>query len=101
MPAGYGLSWWLNSKESTCNTGNAGLIPGFDDPLKKKMTIHSSILFCFFHSSVLIWEIPRTEDPGGLPSLGLQRVRHDIVTKPAPPLAGYIAKESSVMFASL
>ena len=53
------------------------------------------------HSSILIWEIPWAEEPGGLPSVGLQRVRHDIVTKPAPPLAGYIAKESFVMFASL
>ena len=29
------------------------------------------------HSSVLAWRIPGTEDPGGLPSLGLHRVGHD------------------------
>ena len=29
------------------------------------------------HSSVLAWRIPGTEEPGGLPSLGLHRVRHD------------------------
>ena len=29
------------------------------------------------HSSVLAWRIPGTEDPGGLPSMGLHRVRHD------------------------
>ena len=29
------------------------------------------------HSSVLAWQIPWTEEPGGLPSLGLHRVRHD------------------------
>ena len=29
------------------------------------------------HSSVLAWRIPGMEHPGGLPSLGLQRVRHD------------------------
>ena len=92
MPAGYVLSWWLSSKESTYNAEDAGLIPGSEDPLGKQMAIHSSIL---------IWEIPWAEEPGGLPSVGLQRVRHDIVTKPAPPLAGYIAKESFVMFASL
>ena len=30
------------------------------------------------HSSVLAWRIPRTEEPGGLQSMGLQRVRHDL-----------------------
>ena len=29
------------------------------------------------HSSVLVWEILWTEEPGGLQSMGLQRVRHD------------------------
>ena len=29
------------------------------------------------HSSVLAWRIPRTGEPGGLPSLGSHRVRHD------------------------
>ena len=29
------------------------------------------------HSSVLAWKIPRTEEPGGLQSMGLQRVGHD------------------------
>ena len=29
------------------------------------------------HSSVLAWEIPGTEEPGGLPSMGSHRVRHD------------------------
>ena len=29
------------------------------------------------HSSVLAWRIPGMEEPGGLPSLGLHRVRHD------------------------
>ena len=39
-----------------------------EDLLKKEMETHSSILF---------WEIPRTEEPGGLQSMGLQRVGHD------------------------
>ena len=34
-----------------------------EDPLEKEMAIHSSIL---------TWEIPWTEDPGGLQSMGLQ-----------------------------
>ena len=29
------------------------------------------------HSSVLAWEIPQIEEPGGLQSMGLQRVGHD------------------------
>ena len=29
------------------------------------------------HSSVLAWRIPGAEEPGGLQSMGLQRVRHD------------------------
>ena len=29
------------------------------------------------HSSVLAWRIPGTGEPGGLPSLGLHRVKHD------------------------
>ena len=41
---------------------------GQEDPLEKAMAIHSSI-FSF--------EIPRTEDPGGLQSMGSQRVGHD------------------------
>ena len=44
---------------------------GGEDPLEKEMAAHSSIL---------AWEIPWTEDPGGLQSMGLQRVRHLIDT---------------------
>ena len=45
---------------------------GWEDPPEEDMVTHTSIL---------IWEIPRTEEPGGLQSMGLQRVRHDLVTK--------------------
>ena len=38
---------------------------GWEDPLKKGMVTQSSIL---------AWEIPWTEEPGGLLSMGLQRV---------------------------
>ena len=40
----------------------------------------SKVTFCkemATHSSVLAWRIPGTEEPGGLPSLGSHRVRHD------------------------
>ena len=33
------------------------------------------------HSSILAWRIPRTEEPGGLHSMGSQRVGHDSVTQ--------------------
>ena len=33
------------------------------------------------YSSFLVWEIPRTEEPGGLQSMGLQTVVPDLVTK--------------------
>ena len=39
-----------------------------EDPLKEKMASHSSIL---------AWEIPWTEEPGRLQSMGSQRVGHD------------------------
>ena len=45
---------------------------GQEDPLEKKMVTHSSIL---------AWEIPWTEEPGGLRSKGLQKVRHNLATK--------------------
>ena len=41
---------------------------GREDPLEKEMAAHSS---------VLAWRIPWTEEPGGLQSMGSQRVRHD------------------------
>ena len=33
------------------------------------------------HSRILAWEIPWTEEPGGLVFMGLQRVGHDLTTK--------------------
>ena len=41
---------------------------GWEDPLEKEMATHSSIL---------AGEIPWTEEPGGLQSMGLQSVGHD------------------------
>ena len=41
---------------------------GWEDPLEKGMTTHSSIL---------AWRIPWTEKPDGLQFMGLQRVGHD------------------------
>ena len=44
---------------------------GWDDPLEEELATHSSIL---------AWRIPWTEESGGLPSIGSQRVRHDLAT---------------------
>ena len=33
------------------------------------------------HSSILAWEVPWTEEPGGLQSMGSLRVGHNLVTK--------------------
>ena len=41
---------------------------GLEDPLEEGMATHSIIL---------AWGIPWTEEPGGLQSIGLQRVGHD------------------------
>ena len=41
---------------------------GWEDPLEKQMATHSSIL---------AWKISWTEKPGGLQSMGSQRVEHD------------------------
>ena len=44
---------------------------GWEDPLEKETAAHSSIL---------VWKIPWTADPGRLQSMGLQRVGHDWAT---------------------
>ena len=57
-----------DGKESACNAGGPSLILGQEDPLEKGTAAHSSIL---------VWRIPRTEEPGQ--SMGLQRVGHGSV----------------------
>ena len=58
-------------KESTCNAGDLGLIPGLGrSPGGGKAT----------HTSILAWKIQWTEEPGGLQSMGSQRAGHDWVT---------------------
>ena len=57
-----------DGEESACNAGDPGLIPGSG---------RSSGGGQATHSSILAWGIPRTEEPGGLQSMGSQRVGHD------------------------
>ena len=54
------------------NAGDVGWIPGLVRSLEKEMVTHSSIL---------VWEIPWTEEPGGPQSMVSQRVGQDLVTK--------------------
>ena len=51
------------------------------DPLEKEMATHSSIL---------AWEIPGTGEPGGLQLVGLQRVRHNLLTKHNKNAGGFM-----------
>ena len=57
-----------DSKESACNAGDLGLIPGSGRSPEEKMATHSN---------VLDWRIPWTEEPGRLQSTGSQRVGHN------------------------
>ena len=57
-----------NLPSSASDLGNAGLIPGLEDPLEESMATHSSIL---------AWEVPWTEEPGRLQSMWSQRVGYD------------------------
>ena len=55
-------------KETACNAGDLGLIPESGRSPEKGMATHSS---------TLAWRILRPEEPGGLLSMGLQRVRQE------------------------
>ena len=58
-------------KNPPANAGDVrdvGLIPGWEDPLEESMATHSSIL---------AWRVPWTEEPDGLQSMEMERVRHD------------------------
>ena len=56
---------WHSGKESPCNVGGLGSVLGREDPLEEEMATHSSIL---------AWEIPWTEEPGGLQSMGVTQL---------------------------
>ena len=60
-----------DGKEPACDAGEPSLILGWEDPLEKGRATHATIL---------AWRIPRKEEPGGLQSMQLQRVRPNWVT---------------------
>ena len=65
----WGFPSGASGKEPTCQCRRLrDPFLGQEDPLKEGMATHSS---------VLAWRIPRTEEPGGLQSMGSHRVRHD------------------------
>ena len=70
-----GLPWWLSVKNLPAMQETRVPSLAWEDALEKEMATHSGIL---------AWEIPWREEPGGLQSMGLQRVGHDLVTKPPP-----------------
>ena len=64
-----------SSQESACPAGDASSSIrslGWEELLQEEMATHFS---------VLPWEVPWTEEPGRLQSMGSQRVGHDGVTK--------------------
>ena len=71
-PVFLGFPGGSDGRESTCSAGDLVQSLDWEDLLEEGMATHSSIL---------AWRIPWTEEPGGLQSMGSQRVRHNWVTK--------------------
>ena len=69
IKSAFKWSYWYRTHLSSQETLDMQVqFLGQEDSLKKDMATHSSIL---------AWRIPWTEEPGGLQSIGLQRVRHN------------------------
>ena len=63
------MAWWVKNPPAMQKRPELWVWSlGWEDPLEEGMATHSSIL---------AWRIPWTEEPGGLQSMGSQRVRHD------------------------
>ena len=58
-----------DGKESAYSAGDLSLVPGLG-----RCSVEEGMAT---HSSILAWEIPWTEEPGGLQSMGLRRVGQD------------------------
>ena len=55
---------------------------GWEDPLEKEMATHCSIV---------VWEIPWTKEPGGLQTMGSQRIRYNWATQQQQPIVDNIS----------
>ena len=67
LPQFYGFPGGASGKEPPANVGEAGDVLRQDTREDPRAS----------HSSILAWRIPWTEEPGGLQSIGSQRVGHD------------------------
>ena len=79
---------WHSGKENACNTGEVGSIPGSGRSPEWGMATHSSIL---------AWEIPWTEEPGGLQSRGLHLSMHAAAAPSPRALMDENAEGSSLL----
>ena len=66
------LPKWLSAKESACIEKTWVSSLSQEDALEKEMATFSTML---------VWEIPWTKEPGRLQSMGSQRVRHNLSTE--------------------
>ena len=85
-------SWiWKDFQSQPCNCSELPLLPpiffnqsliwknflSISDSMTTSIFIQWRVTFLYDNSSTLAWRMPRTEEPGGLPSMGSHRVRHD------------------------
>ena len=87
-----GFSGGSDGKESACNAGDLGSIPGLGRSPGEGMAIHLSIV---------AWRIPWTEESGGLQSMGLQSQTRlsDLKKKKRPWTSVYLGNwQSQIIF---
>ena len=72
MSALLGLSRWFRGKNPPAKLKMQVHSLGQEDPLEKEMATHSS---------VIVWEVPQTEETGLLQSMGSHKVRYDLAIK--------------------
>ena len=72
-PSSLGTAGSSAGKESACNAGDPGSIPGLETSPWRRHRLPTPVF--------LPGESPRTEEPGGLQSAGLQRIGHNWATK--------------------
>ena len=71
------LAWKIPWTEEPCRPAVHGVVKSRIRLSDFTFTFHALEKEMATHSSVLAWRIPGTAEPGGLPSMGLHRVRHD------------------------
>ena len=79
----------FSDKESTCNAGDTSSVPGLGRPPGEGNSNPLQYSCPWTWTRILAWEIPWTEESGRLQSMGLQRVRQDLVTKQQTRLSSF------------